>query len=81
MAKPLLLLQKKPPPEADKSPGSPKLAIKNYLLRELSALSGSLYRDTTYSVQFFWPAKSKRIPPKLRKTQETLGTKLQLVIF
>ena len=41
MAKPLLLLQKKPPPEADKSPGSPKLAIKSYLLRELSALSRS----------------------------------------
>ena len=41
VAKPLLLLQKKPPPEADKSPGSPKLAIKNNLLRELSALSRS----------------------------------------
>ena len=32
VAKPLLLLQKKPPPEADKSPGPPKLAIKTYML-------------------------------------------------
>ena len=29
------------PPEANKSPGPPKLAIRSYLLRELSALSGS----------------------------------------
>ena len=40
VAKPLLLLQKKPTPETDKSPGSPQLAITSYLLRELSALSG-----------------------------------------
>ena len=39
VALPLLLPQPKPPPEADKSPGSPKLAMKSYLLRELSALS------------------------------------------
>ena len=32
VAKPLLVLQKKPPPEADKSSGPPKLAIKSYLL-------------------------------------------------
>ena len=32
VAKPLLLLQKKPPPEPYKSPGPPKLAIKNCLL-------------------------------------------------
>ena len=32
VAKPLLLLQKKPLPEADKSPGPPKLAITSYLL-------------------------------------------------
>ena len=32
VAKPLLLLQKKPPPEAYKSPGPPKLAINSYLL-------------------------------------------------
>ena len=42
VALPLLLPQPKPSPEADKSPGSPKLAIKSYLLRELFALSGSL---------------------------------------
>ena len=30
VAKPLLLLQKKPPPEAYKSPGPQKLAIKNF---------------------------------------------------
>ena len=39
VAKPLLLLQKKPPPEADKSPGSPKLAIKRHMFRELHARS------------------------------------------
>ena len=32
VALPLLLPQPKPPPEADKSPGSPKLAIESYLL-------------------------------------------------
>ena len=32
VAKPPLILQNKPPPEADKSPGPPKLAIKSYLL-------------------------------------------------
>ena len=34
VAKPLLVLQKKPPPEAYKSPGPPKLAIKGCMLRE-----------------------------------------------
>ena len=32
----LLLPQSKPPPELDKSPGSPKLAIKIYLARVIS---------------------------------------------
>ena len=32
VALPLLLPQPKPPPEADKSPGPPKLAVKSYLL-------------------------------------------------
>ena len=32
VAEPLLLLQKKLPPEGDKAPGPPKLAIKSYLL-------------------------------------------------
>ena len=35
-AKPLVLLQEKPPPERGKSPGPPRLAIKNYLARVIS---------------------------------------------
>ena len=45
VAKPLLLLQKKPPPEAYKSPGPPKLAIKSYMLRELENQSFKVLND------------------------------------
>ena len=36
VALPPLLPQSKPPPERDKSPGPPKLAITNYLARVIS---------------------------------------------
>ncbi len=41
VAKPLLLLQKKPPPEAYKSPGAPKLALKSYMLGSYMLASSS----------------------------------------
>ena len=52
VALPLLLPHPKPPPEAYKSPGPPKLAITSYVLRELC--SAPLLIGTKNNYLYTW---------------------------
>ena len=60
---PLLLPQTKPPPEADKSPGPPKLAINSYLLGVICLVRPLILLNISYVICFIMTFIWERYKP------------------